>query len=99
RIHENQISVKRGNFQTNYELWTKIFDFFNDLILKNFNEKIYRKKFNIAKNKTLIYLITICPDFSYFFKILKSKYFVFNVAKPKQWLKLISKFIKLIFKV
>ena len=99
RKHKSNISLVRLNLETNYKMWIKIFNFYYDVIRKNFNEPIYLKKFNIAKNKTMFYLLISSPNFAFFFKILKSKYLILYILKPVQWLRIIYKFLKLLFRV
>lgn len=99
RIHESQITAKlKQECDIYYERWTRVWDFYEGLIINNNYEEEYMKNFKIARNKTLFWLlIVLTGNFKTFFKILFSDYFSFYLLNPIQWLRLFNKLRKLCF--
>lgn len=96
RIHRYQMS-QIEDIGESFKKWKRIWGFYEDLILKNFDDnKIFLKKHNIAVNKTISYLLQECPDLKIFFKILFSKYFNFLLMNFQQLKGVVSRFLKLI---
>lgn len=97
RISKYQ-ATQSWNFEFLFKEWNFNFYFYKKLIIDNNYGNDLLKNITKANTKTLFYLLTIAPDFKYYFKILNSEYFNFLSLNSKQFLIMIRKFFRLLFR-
>lgn len=97
RISKYQ-ATQSWNFEFLFKEWNYNFYFYKELIIKNNYGKDMLKNITKANTKTLLYLLTIAPDYKYYFKILNSEYFNFLSLNPKKYFIIIRKFFRLLLK-
>ena len=97
RISKYQ-ATQSWNFEFLFKEWNFNFYFYKELIINNNYGNDLLKNITKANTKTLFYLLTIAPDFKYYFKILNSEFFNFLSLNPKQYLIIIRKFFRLLLK-
>lgn len=99
RQHDEQNSAVKS-FEDRYNEWIRIFDFYSNYLSGVNDTKENRKALKMANTKTSFMNLMDSPDFNYYFKILSDyKYFNIFYLKPLNWLRVIKKFLKLLFQL
>jgi len=89
--------TKKMDFDVRFGSWIKIFDTYQDIFASNNYDKNFQIELKKDSTETLFsLLISICPNFKFYFKIINSKYFNCSYLKFKDYLRIIYKFLKLI---
>jgi glycosyltransferase involved in cell wall biosynthesis len=96
-ITENRTTeTKKMDFDIRFNSWIKIFKLYEDIINKNY-DRDYLIELKKDSTQTLFsLLISICPNFHSFFKLIKSEYFVLSYLKFKDILRIFYKFFKIL---
>jgi glycosyltransferase involved in cell wall biosynthesis len=92
RSHDIQISKLRKNTELNFSLWINNFRFYENLVLKNYNDNYLLGKLRRANNRTMFQLAIQADNIAVLKKILCSRYFVVKYLTPVKFLKMIKKF-------